>query len=117
MVMLGAVGLAICKPDCRVSVNDCPVLAILPAAVLLMVKVSVVVLFSATLATPNALVKIGRGCTVKLAVLDAIPVDTCAEDTPDVALGCTPTTVLATVKVTVQLAFAGIVKPVIEMAV
>ena len=83
-----------------------------------MVKVSVVVLFSAISVAPNALVNVGRDCTVKLAVFDTKPgVGVCVVVTPEVVLGCTPAIVLFTLKVKVQLPLAGMVRPVMAMAV
>ncbi len=86
-IEVGAGGLAMLMPEVRVSVKFWPVRATLPAAVLAIVKVSVVVPFTATFAAPKAFVKVGRDCTVKFAVFEAGPVAAWVDETPEVMFG------------------------------
>ena len=116
-VVAGTVGLAITMPAGKVSVKESPALTMLPAAVLVSVKVKLVVWPIPMLDAPKAFVKVGSGLTVRFAMFEAAPVLACVDDTPDVVLGCTPTTLLFTVTVTVQLRFGGIVSAVNESEV
>src|SRR2546425_13074893 len=55
---------------------------------------------------------VGAASTVRLAVLLAAPVvDVCVAVTPEVAFGFVPGVLLVTLKMTVQLLFAGMVIP------
>ena len=63
--LVGTGGLAIWMPACRVSVKLRPLRAMLPVAVLVMLKVSVVVPLTAMLAAPKALVSVGSAATLK----------------------------------------------------
>lgn len=55
---------------------------------------------------------VGGPRTVRLAVLLPVPaVGICVVVMPEVAFGCTPAVLLVTVKITVQLLFAGMVMP------
>jgi hypothetical protein len=97
----------------RVSVNEPPV----SAEALLFVSVSVTAEFppDTIAAGLNALpiVGVASAVTVRVAVLLAAPaVGVCVEVTPDVVLGFPPTVLLVTLKITVQLPFAGIAIPV-----
>ena len=61
----------------------------------------------------KALLIVGVPNTVRFAVLLAVPaVGVCVVVTPEVAFGCTPTVLLVTLKITVQLLLAGMVMPV-----
>ena len=56
---------------------------------------------------------VGVANTVRFAVLLPVPaVGVCVVVTPEVAFGCTPTVLLVTLKITVQLLLAGMVIPV-----
>jgi hypothetical protein len=85
--------LATCNPLVSVSLNATPNSAVVLAAGLVMVKVTVVVPFSGTLVAPNALVMVGGATTVMGAVLLVVPVPPCVEVMAPVVLSALPAAV------------------------
>ena len=95
----------------NVSVSESAVTAAVFGLVTVMV--SVVTSPELMLAGAKALPKVsGVAVTVRLALLDAAPVAASLEDTPLAWLGQVPAIALVTTIVTVQVALAGIVRPV-----
>ena len=100
----------------KVSVKVRALRAGAPAG-LVMVKVSVAGSPVPIPTTLKALVRVGRACTTRLAVLDTGPVGAWLLDTPDAWLVWVPTLLLNTTTDTVQLPLSGIVRPVKVSAV
>src|SRR6266567_6683405 len=99
--------LATCSPPVNVSEKAIPFSAVVFAAGLVIVKVTVVVPFSGILAAPNALLIVGGATTVRLTVLLAAPVPPLVELTAPVVFDTFPACVPLTFTVTVQV-FPGV---------
>ncbi len=87
---------ATCSPFVSVSLNAMPFSAPVLAAGLVMVNVNVVVPFSVTLATPNALLIVGGATTLIDAVLLVVPVPPSVEVTAPAVLFLVPAEVPVT---------------------
>src|SRR5215471_13249554 len=94
--------LATCSPLVSVSLNAIPFSALVFAAGLVMVNVTVVVPFSEMLAAPNALLIVGGATTFTVAVLLVVPVPPSVELIAPVVLLASPATVPVTLTVSVQ---------------
>src|SRR5215510_10888866 len=94
--------LATCNPFVSVSLNATPFSAVVFAAGLVMVKVTVVVPFREMLAAPNALLIVGGATTFTSAVLLATPVPPSVELIAPVVLLASPAAVPVTFTVSVQ---------------
>src|SRR5437660_1136954 len=84
---------ATCSPPVSVSEKAIPFSAVVFAAGLVMVKVTVVVPFSAILAAPNALLMVGGATIFSVAVLLVVPVPPSVEVIAPVVLAASPATV------------------------
>src|ERR1035438_3663091 len=121
---------AVWPPLKEVGVVPVQVPATDPAAVLMLVSVSVnappvraeaLLLVSVNVTTEvpplaievglKALAMVGAASTVRFAVLLTEPAEVCVVVTPDVLLGWTPGVLLVTLKITVQLPLMGILIP------
>jgi hypothetical protein len=91
-----------CRPLVSVSLNAIPFSAVVLAAGLVMVNVSVVVPFSGMLAAPKALLMVGGATTVKIAVLLVVPVPPSVEVMAPVVLLLLPALVPVTFTEKVQ---------------
>src|SRR5215831_212220 len=94
--------LATCNPLVSVSLNATPFSALVLAAGLVMVKVTVVVPFREMLAAPNALLIVGGATTFNVAVLLAKPVPPSVELIAPVVLLASPAAVPVTLTVSVH---------------
>src|SRR6266567_3703365 len=84
---------ATCRPFVRVSEKAIPVSAVVLAAGLVMVNVSVVVLFCGMLAAPNALLMVGGATILRVTVLLVVPVPPSVEVMAPVVLTASPAAV------------------------
>ena len=99
-------------PPGRLSVKATPVSATVFAFGFVMVNVKVELPPCVVFVGLNALAITGGATTVRVAVLLTVPgLGVCVVLTPEVAFGLSPTLLLVTAKVTVQLVLAGIVIP------
>ena len=96
-------GVAINRPVGRVSLKATPVRPTVLAAGFVIVKVSVVVAFTATPLAPKALLIVGGATTARLAVLLAEPVPPSAEVTFPVVLLSAPAVVPVTLTLKLQV--------------
>src|SRR5215472_13801939 len=94
--------LATCNPFVNVSLKAIPFSALVLAAGLVIVKVTVVVPFSEMLAAPNALLIVGGATTFTVAVLLDRPVPPSVELIAPAVLLASPATVPVTLTVSVQ---------------
>src|SRR5215470_16646790 len=94
--------LATCNPLVNVSLKAIPFSALVLAAGLVIVKVTVVVPFSEMLAAPKALLMVGGATTFIGAVLLVLPVPPSVELIAPVVLFASPGTVPVTLTVSVQ---------------
>jgi hypothetical protein len=94
--------LATCNPFVSVSLNATPFSALVLAAGLVMVKVTVVVPFREILAAPNALLMVGGAAIFTVAVLLVLPVPPSVELIAPVVLLASPAAVPVTFTVSVQ---------------
>src|SRR5215471_4457009 len=94
--------LATCNPLVRVSLKATPFSALVLAAGLAIVKVTVVVPFSEMLAAPKALLIVGGATTFTVAVLLVVPVPPSVELMAPVMLLASPATVPVTLTDNVQ---------------
>src|SRR5215510_7295685 len=94
--------LATCNPFVSVSLNAIPFSALVLAAGLVIVKVTVVVPFRETLAAPNALLIVGGATIFIRAVLLVVPVPPSVELIAPVVLLASPAAVPVTLTVSVQ---------------
>src|SRR5262249_49367427 len=101
-LVLSPFGVATTRPPGRLSLNAMPVRLVEPFG-LLIVKVSDVVPFKATLPAPNALLMVGGATTVSCAVLLVAPVPLSVELIAVVVLLFTPAVVPVTLTEIVQL--------------
>src|SRR5579864_4940708 len=94
--------LATCNPFVKVSLNATPFSALVLAAGLVIVKVTVVVPFREILAAPNALLMVGGAAIFTVAVLLVLPVPPSVELIAPVVLLASPAAVPVTFTVSVQ---------------
>src|SRR5215470_10779251 len=103
--------LATCNPLVSVSLNATPFSALVLAAGLVMVKVTVVVPFREMLAAPNALLMVGGATIFTRAVLLARPVPPSVELIAPVVLLASPATVPVTFTLKVHVALWATLPP------